>query len=152
MRGMRILIILFLAVFIYSCKSRTCENENLKTIQFHNVTENELQNVRIIGYKKNGEFNQIKDTGYKIVAMEFGAYDGHTHIATLNKDLNLDLDYKIVYEDFQDSCMFTDIIHEQWVCKQIILFKENAHEIDGYKMNGKPFACDVLKAFPTRSP
>ncbi len=147
----RFLLLIFVIVQ-FSCSNKNCENDNLEQLFFFNVSEEELQDVRIVGYEKNGEFNKVKDSSYEITGFEFGTYDGYTHIATLNKPLNLDLDYKIIYENINDSCLITDIIDNEDVCSGILIFKEYSHEIDGYKMNGKDFACDVLKAFPTRSP
>lgn len=147
----RLYLLSICAVLIVSCSNEACQNDNLLTIYFHNVSEFELQNLKIIAYKKNGEFNDVTSTDYEVVSFEYGVYDDYTHIGILNRKLNLGYDYKIIYEDINDSCLITDIIDDKQYCGGPFFYEKHVHNIDGYKMNDGDFACDVLKTFPTRS-
>ena len=135
-----------------SCSNNNCNDSyDLDKMLFYNVHIDELQNVRLIGYEKTGKFDKIVDNSYEIIEIEYEIDNWYTHQGVLNKQINTELDYKILFDDINDSCLITNIIIEEKVCSQVLFFKKYEYSFKNYTMNGLGFACQIFKAFPTRS-
>jgi hypothetical protein len=149
-----LIIVPFIGILFsgFSCSIANCPNDyDLNNISFNNLSTAELQNVKITGYEKNGKFDKIIDDSYEIVAFEYEKYDWYTHHGTLNKPINTGLDYKIIFEDINDSCLITNITVKENLCSNSLFNKVYSYSFEEYTMNGLAFGCQIIKVFPTRS-
>lgn len=144
---LRILILVLSFSLLLACddEDRLTDNIILDKMEFFNSTREELDSIKIFAYKQGSNFKKLKDSSYSI--LEFEKLENSYYLdfyGYLNKDLNPDLDYRILFLSNGDTCDITNIE----IVKYGTIFTGYSRQFDGYYVNGNEFACQIIKVFP----